>query len=71
LAVIVDGGGKRFLELLRLIEDPDTVGPVFVPRVRHLHGRVDLVRLYAPVYAVRPWQCPERVSMADAVVSSR
>lgn len=48
--IIVDGAdGAGLVELLRLIQTPDNPVTVFVPQFRHLSGRIDLVRLYAPV----------------------
>jgi hypothetical protein len=68
--VIVDGDGKEFVRLLRLVESPDTAGPVFVPHLRHLTGgRVDVVRLFVPVCSVQPWRMLERRELA-AVVSA-
>ena len=70
--LIVDDDGREFVRLLRLVEPPDTAGPVFVPRLRHLRGRSDLVRLYAPVYLTQEsWLCLERRPAPDVVVSSR
>lgn len=69
--VIVDGDGSALPRLLRLIASADTAGPVFVPHVRHLRGRLDLVLLYVPVYATDPWLFLERRPAPDAVVSSR
>jgi hypothetical protein len=70
--VIVDDDGREFVRLLRLVESPETAGPVFVPRLRHLRGRSDLVLLYAPVYLTQEsWLHLERRSAPDVVVSSR
>lgn len=66
--VIVDGDGREFARLLRLVESPDFGGPVFVPHLRHLTGgRVDVVRLFAPVCSVQPWRMLERRELAVVV----
>jgi len=68
--VIVDGDGREFVRLLRLVESSEFCGPVFVPHLRHLTGgRVDVVRLFAPVCSVWPWRMLGRREFA-AVVSA-
>ena len=67
--LIVDDDGTEFVRLLRLVECPESAGPVFVPHLRHLSGRVDVVRLFVPVYSVQPWRVLERREVA-AVVSA-
>jgi hypothetical protein len=70
--VIIDDDGREFVRLLRLVEIPETAGPVFVPRLRHLRGRSDLVLLCTPVYLTyESWIHLERWSAPDVAVSSR